>query len=368
MDLEPNEEQRALAESVRRLLNREHDVATRRALQEDALGWSEKVWRALADMGVLGLGIAEEHGGSGGGAAEIAVVAQELGRALAPEPWLDAVVAPGLLLGSAAASSPTCARMLADVASGEILVSSVVDRDGALRMTAVAATERVSLGGFLEDVANAHRAEAILMVDLSRRVVLLIETDQPGVQVEVFSTRDGRRGGDVVLRDADARVVAEGSEIISAIERGQATVAVARCARAVGAMQGAVSITADYLDTRHQFGRPLRDFQALTHRLADLHVETVLAESLVMYAAGCLASGVGDGTEAERALATTSRAARYVGEAIVQMHGGIAVTDEHAAGQYFRALTAYSIDGGTMVNWLLALASTSDGATVRTIL
>jgi alkylation response protein AidB-like acyl-CoA dehydrogenase len=351
MDFELDTEQEALRDAVRRLLAGTYaSIDGRRAATAKDPGWGEGMWQRLAEMGVLGLPFAEADGGMGAGPVEVALVADEVGRCLAPEPFVDAVVLAGGLV--AAAGSP--AQRLAVVgglAEGRLLPAFAHHEPGARWDAAPTAVRAVPdgngwrLDGVKEPVLNGARADVLVVsADVDGRTALfLVEPDAAGLEVVGYATYDGGRAARVRFVATPASPLGDVAvDAAAAVRFASAQAQVAYCHEAVGAMDAALRMTTEYLRTRKQFGVPLKTFQALTFRAADLYVSLELARSIALWATLVLA----DGADVQAALTAASRArvqcataGRHIGQEAIQLHGGIGMTAEYAVGHYTTRLS-----------------------------
>lgn len=178
-----------------------------------------------------------------------------------------------------------------------------------------------------------------------------VATVERGLEMHVLRTVGDRRAADLLLDElrlpGDALLGEEGQawpSLAQARDEGAAAV----CAEAVGAMRRVVADTVDYAKQRHQFGQPIGSFQALQHRMVDMHME--LEQSAAAVYLATLNLGADPATRARAvsaAKATIGRAARFVGQNAVQLHGGMGMTEELAIGHYFKRLTAVQYEYGT---------------------
>ncbi|MFI9410977.1 acyl-CoA dehydrogenase family protein [Nocardia gamkensis] len=364
MDFDLTDEQVMLRDTVRDLLARNYDAESRLKVVDSELGWSRDVWRQFAELGVLGLSFAEEDGGVGAGPVETMVVLEEVGRRLAPEPILDAVLVPGGLV-AAVGSAEQRQRILPEVASGTKLLAFAHAEPGVrwssseLATTAAAQGDSYTLTGVKNPVPHGDSAdELVVSAALPEGGVglFLVAPDATGVVRKSYRTVDGQRGAQLELTDAPAERLggADAAEAIaSVLTHAQASL----CAESVGAMEEALRLTAEYLKQRKQFGVTLSKFQTLTQRAADMYVSLELARSMSLYATASLADGADDPVIASRARLQVGRAARHIGQEAIQMHGGIGVTAEYPVSHYVARLTAIERTLGSGLEHLRVLSS-----------
>jgi alkylation response protein AidB-like acyl-CoA dehydrogenase len=353
MDFEYDEEQQALREAVRRLLATSYaDFGQRRRAVATEPGFDEDLWQRLARMGVLGLPFAESAGGMGAGPVEVGIVAEELGRVLAPEPFLTSVVLAGGVV-AAAGTAEQAAEVLGGLAAGRTVLAFAHAEPAsrwspaAGEVSAAPSGSGWTLTGRKEPVPHGARADLLVVsAALPGGGTGLFLVDGHGTQRLVrdgYPTHDGGRAARIAFDGAPAVPLGEAEEDrTSLIEAVLDAARVAACSQAVGAMEVALATTSGYLTSRRQFGVPLSTFQALTFRAADMYVSLELARSLTLWATMVLASGDREATAhaAARAGLQVSRAGRHVGQEAIQLHGGIGMTAEHGIGSYTSHLTA----------------------------
>lgn len=352
MDFAYTEEQRMLADSLRRLVQDEWSFAARRERAATA-ALDGRAWQQLAELGVLGLTIAAEHGGFGEAPASLLPVHLELGRGLVSEPVIPSVVMSAALIADSA-DAATQQRWLPALASGEAIVALAYQEPGrryetepSLCTVQPASDEVLHLSGTKHLVWHGAAAQAWVVsardVD-DEPVLLLVPADAEGVQVldtpTLDRTRCARIDFDRTPVTADA-VLARGQAARDGLATALGWGTAALCAHAAGAMERLLEITIDYLKTRRQFGQPLAAFQVLQHRMADMLVAKEMALSMAYVAAAALSEP--DVAQRRRMLASAkleaARAGRYVAQSAVQLHGGMGMTDELEVGDYFKRLT-----------------------------
>jgi alkylation response protein AidB-like acyl-CoA dehydrogenase len=329
MDFTLDEEQEALRDAVRGLLKSYDpavDAERRRQVTAEDPGYDEGLWGRLAEMGLLGLPFAEADGGMGAGPVEVAVVCEEIGRVLAPEPYVASVVLAGGLVAELG-SDDQRAELLGGLASGEHLLAYADGRRSTGAGTVVA-----------EPVIQGARADTVVW-NLDGEVFVGPAPDG----VTGYRTHDGGRAARLELdRDAVAPL-GKGGDASDAVALVIARARIAACHEALGAMDAALRMTTAYLTTRKQFGVTLNRFQALTFRAADMYTALELTRSIVTWAT--LVAAEGDDPAATRSAAAraklqTAHAGRLIGQEAIQLHGGIGMTAEYAVGHYTSRLTA----------------------------
>ncbi|WP_225724994.1 MULTISPECIES: acyl-CoA dehydrogenase family protein [unclassified Nocardia] len=346
MDFELTEEQVMLRDTVRELLARNYDPETRLKVTDTELGWSREVWRQLAELGVLGLSFAEADGGVGAGPVETMVVLAEVGRRLAPEPILDAVLVPGGLI-AAAGSAEQRQAILPEVAAGNLLLAFAHAEPGLrwpatdITTAAVAQGDSYTLTGVKNPVPHGDCADKLVVsARLPGGGTGLFLVDAAAATRKPYRTLDGQRGAQLEFAGAPAELLGAATDASAQLAAVEALAQASLAAEAVGAMEEALRLTSEYLKTRKQFGVTLSKFQTLTQRAANMYVSLELARSMSLYATATLADGTADAVVSSRARLQISRAARHIGQEAIQMHGGIGVTAEYPVGHYVARLTA----------------------------
>jgi alkylation response protein AidB-like acyl-CoA dehydrogenase len=320
------DEAQALRDAVRSLLTRRSGPAAVRAAMESPLGYDDKLWSTLCEqIGVAALAIPEHYGGAGAGLAEACVVLEELGRTLTPAPMLgSAVLCGSAVLGTG--NDDACERLLPGIAAGTILAALAwSDEDWSPGLTA----SETGLDGRAHYVLDGDLADVLLAVARTSDGVGLFEVPLAGVRRERVTALDPTRRLAVVDfgKTPARRLDADGFDLRKL--RDTAVVAVA--AEQVGAAARAVELTVEYTKQRRQFGRAIGSFQAVKHRMADVHVHVEAARS-ALYAA--LVDG--DAEAVTTAKVVCSEAFSHAAAEMIQLHGGIAITWEHDAHLYFK--------------------------------
>jgi alkylation response protein AidB-like acyl-CoA dehydrogenase len=374
MDFLYDDEQDALREAVKGLVGKAYsDYENRRQSVSDDPGFDEKQWTKMAEMGLLGLPFSEEDGGVGAGPVEIGIVCQELGRVIAPEPYLTAVVLAGGLV-SACGTSQQRQQLLGALSAGESVLAFAHDEPGrgwtpsAEQVSAAQDGDSWTLTGVKEPVPHGARADVLVvsaaLPDGGGTGLFLV--DGSDAERTGYPTYDGTRAARVAFDGTAATPLGEpGADLTHSISTVQDITRVMAANQALGAMQFLLPTTTEYLRSRKQFGVPLSTFQALTFRAADMYVSLQLTHSMVDWATMVVAQGdptaVADA--ARRVSVQVSRGGRHVGQEAIQLHGGIAMTMEYSVGMYTAHLTALDHllgDGGHHLRELAGAVTTYD--------
>jgi alkylation response protein AidB-like acyl-CoA dehydrogenase len=349
VDFTFDDEQNALREAVSGLLARAYgDSEARRRVTAADPGFDEKTWARLAEMGLLGLPFPEESGGMGAGPVEVAVVAEEIGRVIAPEPYVEAVVLAGGLI-QAEGTAAQREELIGGLAGGS-LIPAFAHAEPGTRWTPTASGVKATedggtwrLTGVKEPVLNGARADVLVVSAVvgGGTRLFVVRGDADGLTRTGYRTHDGGRAAKVEFANTPAEPLGDGGADQSvAIDRAQAEARIAYAHEAMGAMQTALTLTTEYLKTRKQFGVTLNKFQALTFRAADMYVSLELARSIALWGSLVIDAGGDVVTAAERVRLQISKASRHIGKDAIQLHGGIGVTAEYSVGHYTSRLTA----------------------------
>jgi len=339
-----SEEQRLLKDAARDFIREQAPVSRlRRMRDEKKNGREPDLWREMSAMGWAGILVPEEYGGAGLGYVGLGLVLEETGRTLAASPLLSTAMigASALML---AGSDGQKQEWLPKIASGETIVALAIDEGAhhAPGKSMLAAAKR-RLTGEKKFVADGHIAD--LFVVAGQNALFLVRADAERLTRRELKTVDSRGAADLKLADVEAEEIGGGAEVIDQIlDRARIGLA----AEMLGQAWEAFEITGEYLKTRKQFGQVIGGFQALQHRAAKMFTELELTRSCVYAALDALDRN--DNSIPEFASLAKARAAdtlHLVSNEMVQLHGGIGMTDEHDAGLYLkRARVAEALYGG----------------------
>ncbi|SNR57550.1 hypothetical protein SAMN06265360_110175 [Haloechinothrix alba] len=339
------DEQEELARTIRSVLEREPSPDRPTPQADPSRGYDAKLWSVLCEqVGVAALAVPERFDGVGAGVRELQVAAEELGKDLIPSPLLgSAALAARALLESG--DEQACERLLPRLATGEALATLAwAGADGRWDPDEPACTARPdgehhTLDGTAHYVLDGDLADILVVAAAHAGSVALFEVnpDQDAVTREHTPAMDQERRLATVSLHGARGIRLSGADGATALRRARDTACAVLAAEQAGAAARALETTVEYTKNRVQFGRPIGSFQALKHRMADMHVLVETARS-ASYAAG-EAFDAGSADAEEAVLAATvhcSDALSTVASEMIQLHGGIAITWEHDAHRYFK--------------------------------
>lgn len=356
MNFSYSETQDMIRDTLARFLADTYDFDKRTRMIDADAGRDPGIWQALAtELGMLGAAFSEAHGGLGGGALENLIIMEELGKAIAIEPYLQTVVIGGGALKAAGGAKADA--LIPEIIAGQMIVAfAYAEPQGRYDLANIRTTARRDGAGF---VLNGHKSVVYAAPWATHLLVtartggsgrerdglslFLIEAGSAGIVRRDYPTVDGFRASELYFENVavpgDALLGNEGGAI-DLIEQivDEATVGV--CAEACGVTSKLHEGTLDYSRQRQQFGQPIGRFQVLQHRMVDMFMEVEQARSITLMATLKL-----DLPARERMVAVSqckakvSRAAKFVGQNAIQTHGGIGITQELAIGHYFKRAT-----------------------------
>ena len=361
MNFSLNEEQRLLKDSVDRFVRENCSLDQHRALVSSELGYSERSWRQMADLGWLGINVPEAYGGIGGGPVETMVLMEAFGAGLVLDPYFPSVALGGNLVAMAGSEAQKQA-ILPDLVAGELkLAFAWVEAQAGYDLFDVETMAERRDGGYVMNgakgvVLGAATADKLIVSarttgrsrDRDGIGLFLVDRGASGVKLRDYHTVDGLRAAEVAFENVtvgDDAVLGDPRGALPVIEAVAERAIVALCAEAVGAMDVIVRSTAEYLKTRKQFGRPIGTFQVLQHQFTDMLIASEEARSM-MYVATLR---IGERDAGPRAKAVSGakhligRHGRLIGQRAIQIHGGMGMTEEMSVGHYFKRLTMIDV-------------------------
>jgi alkylation response protein AidB-like acyl-CoA dehydrogenase len=341
-----SEEQEELRRTVRQFLDQKSPETEVRRLMATDDGYDVAVWKQMGEqLGLQGLAIPEEFGGSGYGYIELIVILEEMGRRLLAAPYFSTVVlAANTLLHSGDDAAKK--EHLPGIATGETIATlAFTEESGRWDEAGITATATSSGGGWTIDgtksyVLDGHVADLVLVAARTGAGVSIfaVPGDAAGLTRTLLSTMDQtRKQAKLEFAGTPATLVGTDGAGWSVIERVLDLAAVALAAEQVGGAQFVLDMAVQYAKDRIQFGRPIGSFQAIKHKCADMLLEVESAKSAAYYAAWC-ASEMNDELPSVASLAKAYCSEAYFHAAAenIQIHGGIGFTWEHPAHLYFK--------------------------------
>ncbi len=340
------DEQEELRKTVRAFLDAKSPESAVREQMETEAGYDEAVWRQMAEqMGLQGLSIPEEFGGSGFSFVELGIVLEEMGRSLLCAPFFSTVV---LAANTLQHSGDDAAKKdyLPGIASGETIATVAFTEpsgkwdEAGIEMQATAAGDGWTLSGTKMFVLDGHTANLIIVAARTPAGVSLfaVDGDASGLTRSALSTMDQtRKQAKLEFEDTPAKLVGTDGDGWNVLNKVLDLVAVGLAAEQVGGAQKVLDMAVEYAKVRVQFGRPIGSFQAIKHKCADMLLEVESAKSAAYYGMWC-ASELNDELPSVASLAKAycSEAYFHATAENIQIHGGIGFTWEHPAHLYFK--------------------------------
>jgi alkylation response protein AidB-like acyl-CoA dehydrogenase len=340
-----------LLDSAGSFLDERHDLARLR-ISDQLLGSAVDpiVWRQMAELGWLGLGLPEELGGTGLGLACAAALCEHFGRALLPEPFIASALMPGALLAACPASEGRDALAVALSSGTAVLTVAWQERIGQIDVshfeTAVR-QQRLSGTKLFVPASLPDMSCLAIAVEAGEPVLVVVPIESPGVGVSARRMGDGGMSATLSFDEAAlagpilARGVRASAALATALDQAQ----IALAAQLAGLADGALALSLDYLRTRVQFGRSIGTFQALQHRAVDLYAKVEMAKAgwrraEVLHRSNPTAPATVAAISAAKAMSI--RAARDTATAGIQFFGAMGFTEEADIGLYLRSALHWS--------------------------
>jgi len=357
MNFDFSEDQKLLQKTVSEYLHEHSPLTVARQVLESGSRYSETLWKGAAEMGWLGAAVPEEYGGSGFGHLELALIAYELGAALAPIPFSSSVclATEALMIAGNARQKE---RWLPALASGQSIGTfALTEGPGRYATDAVKTTFADGrLNGTKVPVCDGDVADIAVVV--ARRSgggtgVFLVELHQPGIERHPLTSVDASRPlARIEFGDSRAEPLGDAGGDWNLVEQLLDRAAVLMAFEQLGGAARALEMTRDYCMGRFAFGRPVASFQAIKHRLADLYVEIELARSNAYYAAWALSTGSKRlAASAAGARASASDAFELAGKEMIQLHGGVGFTWEFDCHLFYRRAKYLALALGSANEW-----------------
>lgn len=364
MNFSYSEEQQLLQDSVSKFIQQEYSFEQRKASVKASGGFSRDKWKTIADMGLFGIPFSEADGGFGGSGIDMMILMEQFGRGLVVEPYLATVVLAGGLI-QRGGSDAQKKSLLPKIIDGSLLMAFAHSEPKArYELNNVAASAKKDgdayvLNGRKAVVLHGDSADKLIVSartsgnarDAKGISLFIVDGKAAGITVRGYPTIDGLHGAEIAIDNVKVNndaLVGKLDDALPLIEQVTDIAAAALCGEAVGAMQALNDATLEYLKTRRQFGVPIGKFQALQHRMVDMIVNTEQAKSMAILAAVNAHSA--DAKLRSHAVSAAKsyigKAAKFVGQQAIQLHGGMGMTEELSVSHYFKRLTMIDINLG----------------------
>jgi len=365
MNFDFSDDQKQLRDEARKYLSEKCSPKAVREVLDGKAAYDKDLWKGLAEMGFLGVAIPESFGGAGAGHLELCVIAEEIGRALAPVPFSSTVylAAEALMLAGSDAQKQ---KWLPKIASGDAIGTlALFEGKGnpspqAIKLTAA----NGSLNGVKRPVPDGAIADFAIVAartgssgretDIS---LYIVDMKADGVETKALTNLDPSRGqAEITFKNCKAEALGPANEGWSIISQVLDRAAVLMAFEQVGGADRALEMGRDYALDRIAFGRPIGSFQAVKHMLADMYVSATLARSNCYYGAWALSTNASELPEAAAsARISATQAFQHCAKNNIQVHGGMGFTWEFDCHMYYRRANALALGLGSLSYWEDAL-------------
>ncbi|MGY4400344.1 acyl-CoA dehydrogenase family protein [Bradyrhizobium sp. USDA 3315] len=365
MNFDFSDEQKQMRDEARKFLSEQCPPKAVREVLDGKAPYDKALWKGLAEMGFLGVAIPEQFGGAGAGHLELCVIAEEMGRALAPVPFSSTVylAAEAILIAGSDAQKQ---KWLPKIAAGEAIGTlALFEGKGNPSPKAIKVTANGGvLNGVKKPVPDGAIADFAVVAartgssgresDIS---LFIVDLKAGGVEIKSLTNIDLTRGqAEFTFKDAKAEPLGAAGEGCSVITQVLDRAAVLTAFEQVGGADRALEMGRDYALDRIAFGRPIGSFQAVKHMLADMYVSATLARSNCYYGAWALSTNAGELPEAAAAARiSATQAFQHCAKNNIQVHGGMGFTWEFDCHMYYRRANAVALGLGSLSYWEDAL-------------
>jgi alkylation response protein AidB-like acyl-CoA dehydrogenase len=354
MDFSFSEEQNLLRDSVRKFVEKDYEFEKRRALMKTEQGFSRETWQRFAELGWTALPFSEEDGGLGGKAVDTMIVLEELGKGLVLEPYLPSIIFAGGILRRADAR--VRARLLPGLIGGETIAAVAYAEPGSrfdlfhVELTAKKQGNDFVLSGKKLAVLAGNAADLLIVSartsgktrDRSGITLFAVDPKSHGFHRTGYLTVDGLQAANLVLEEVKVsaeNMIGKLDQGLEILEAASDETIIGLGAEAMGVMQVLFESTVAYTKERKQFGVPIGSFQVLQHRMVDMFMEYELAKSMVYMATMAQDTGKDVAKAASALKVQLGRSGRLIGQAAIQNHGGMGMTEELPVSHYFKRMT-----------------------------
>ncbi len=375
MDFSFNEEQTLLRNTIQSFIQDNYDFDKRTEIVKSEEGMKIENWKLFSDLGLLGIPFSEDDGGLGFGPVELMIVAEEFGKGLVVEPYIQTIVTCGGFLKRA--SEKQRSKYIPKIISGEdIWAFAYAEPQGRYNLndlTTKASKEgdNYILNGYKCVVSAAPWSKKLIVSartsgdqrDEEGISLFILDKDSSGISLRNYPTVDGSRASEITLEDVKVssdNLIGEEGKASKLIEQVVDESIAAVCAEAIGAMGVLNEATVEYCKTRKQFGQPIGKFQVLQHRMVDMFMQYEQSVSMTYMVNLKLHEEYSERRKAASgAKVQICKAAKFIGQSAIQLHGGMGMTDELNVGHYFKRLSMIESLFGNIDHHLKKYASTA---------
>jgi len=377
MNFDYTDEQSMLRDSIAKWAAGQYDFDKRQAALASEQAWTSN-WATFAELGLLAAPLPEDFGGLAGGPIDVSVVAEEFGKALVVEPYVPTVVIGAGALKYAGSEAQKQEHLNAIAGGERVIAFAQAEPKSRWSLNDVSTSARKDGAGY---VLNGHKAVVLggpqadhLLVsartaggrrDAKGISLFLVSKAAKGLSTRDYPTMDGTRASEVYFENVaigPETLVGEADGALGLIERLVDEANAAYCHEAVGCMRMMSDLTREYAKTRKQFGRPIAEFQVLQHRMVDMFMAAEESYSIALRATLKLGDRNDERAQAvSAAKVSIGKHGRFVGQAAVQIHGGMGVTDEMRVGHYFKRVTMLDATFGNVDYHLKRFVALSTG-------
>ena len=362
MDLGLSETQQMLKNSAREFLSQECQPTLVREMEEDAKGHSPQLWQQMTSLGWTGLAFPEEYGGAGGDFLDLAILIEEMGRALVPGSFFSTVVLGGLTVLDVG-NTDQRQDLLPNICQGQIIMTlALTEPSASFEPSGIQVGARRDGDDYIIDgtklfVPDALVADGLIVVARTSQhedpasgiTNFLVPTTSLGVNISPLDTVADDKQCEVVLdqvRVSESAILGEVDMGWPIVERAMQRAAAGKCMEMLGGAEAVLDLTVEYAKQRVQFGRPIGSFQAVQHQCAEMATQVECCRYVAYQAAWNIADGDSSGTPVAMAKAFISESYRKVCAIAHQSHGAIGFTKDHNLQLYTRRARAQEVAFG----------------------
>ena len=348
MNFNLSDEQNMFVESASRYVRERSNIEDKRKTAASSECFSQAHWAQFAEMGWLALTLPERADGLNCDINDLVILMEQVGRGVFHEPLIDTPVLCASLLSDA--NNSVADSLLSGIAMGEnIIALAHIEADGRCEFstevnTSVQASDSGwTLNGSKQRVFYAPNANYLIVsAKLDEQLALfIVDANSAGIKKEAYRLIDGSHAADLVFENVELdkqALLLSGEPAKTSLNLALDKAIMADCARALGSMELVMEVTADYLKTREQYGKPLAQFQALQHRMAEMLVEYEQSQSIIYRALSLFNNPEERPAAVSAAKVLISKAGYWITSQSIQLHGGIGITDEYVVGHHHKAM------------------------------